>query len=294
MLGMPTPSPTAGPAAMPSMMNEANTFISTWPAVIATKQSQREAERADEERYELDRGDQPQQPPGRAVRDEKREEMQAVAPETDDQDDREAQDREKTGDREVARHGEGMQAEQAEGHEADHVQHQDEHEQREDIGRIFAAFGADIGVHHAGNEAGEALDGDLPATGNELALHPADHKDPQEQAGDHHPHRAGGKGNLMIADMEHVEHLLHLELVHRVHFALIRHAIPRLKILSVRLFGPNVRNPKYIPEGDGYSKEQHRQQAPGRRAGEMVDRQPTSAPPPIPPSNSAKTRLPSL
>src|SRR3546814_6299825 len=33
----------------------------------------------------------------------------------------------------------------------------------------------------------------------------------------------------MIADMEHVEHLLHLELVHRVHFALIRHAIPRLK-----------------------------------------------------------------
>src|SRR3546814_2649849 len=87
--------------------------------------------------------------------------MQAVTPETDDQHDREAQDREKTGNREVARHGEGMQAEQAERHEADHVQHQDEHEEREDIGRIFAAFGADIGVHHAGNEAGEALDGDL-------------------------------------------------------------------------------------------------------------------------------------
>src|SRR3546814_14664580 len=44
------------------------------------------------------------------------------------------------------------------------------------------------------------------------------------------------------------------------------------KILSVRLLGPNIRNPKYIPEGDGYSEEQHRQQAPGRRAGEMVDR----------------------
>src|SRR3546814_1552136 len=70
------------------------------------EQSQRKAERADEERHQLDHGDQPQQPPGRAVRDEEREEMQAVAPETDDQDDREAQDRKKTGDREVARHGE--------------------------------------------------------------------------------------------------------------------------------------------------------------------------------------------
>src|SRR3546814_12968155 len=84
------------------------------------EQSQRKAERADEERHQLDHGDQPQQPPGRAVRDEEREEMQAVAPETDDQDDREAQDRKKTGDREVARHGERMQADQAEGPEADH------------------------------------------------------------------------------------------------------------------------------------------------------------------------------
>src|SRR3546814_10469091 len=86
-----------------------------------------------------------------------------------------------------------------------------------------------MGVHHAGKEAGEALDGDLPASGNEVALHSADHEYPEQEARDHHPHRAGGKGNLMIADMEHVEHLLHLELVHRVHFALIRHAIPRLK-----------------------------------------------------------------
>src|SRR3546814_2834610 len=95
----------------------------------------------------------------------------------------------------------------SERHEADHVQHQDEHEEREDIGRIFAAFGADIGVHHAGNEAGEALDGDLPATGNELALHPADHKDPEQEARDHHPHRAGGKGNLMIRSEEHTSEL---------------------------------------------------------------------------------------
>src|SRR3546814_14904080 len=87
--------------------------------------------------FRSDHGDQPQQPPGRAVRDEEREEMQAVAPETDDQDDREAQDRKKTGDREVARHGERMQAEQAEGHEADHVQQKDEHEEQKDVGRIF-------------------------------------------------------------------------------------------------------------------------------------------------------------
>src|SRR3546814_15975456 len=41
----------------------------------------------------------------------------------------------------------------------------------------------------------------------------------------------------MIADMEHVEHLLHLELVHRVHFALIRHAIPRLKFCQSGFLG---------------------------------------------------------
>src|SRR3546814_14835415 len=92
------------------------------------EQSESKAERADEERHQLDRGDQPQQPPGRAVRDEKREEMQTVAPETDDQHDRKAKDREKTGDREVARHGEGMQAEQAEGHATETVPHQDETE----------------------------------------------------------------------------------------------------------------------------------------------------------------------
>src|SRR3546814_7892215 len=113
--------------------------ISDWSSDVCS--SDLKAERADEERHQLDRGDQPQQPPGGAVRDEEREEMQAVTPETDDQHDREAQDREKTGNREVARHGEGMQAEQAERHEADHVQHQDEHEEREEKGRKFAALG---------------------------------------------------------------------------------------------------------------------------------------------------------
>src|SRR3546814_7044499 len=103
------------------------------------EQSESKAERAGEERHQLDRGDQPQQPPGSAVRDEKREEMQTVAPETDDQHDRKAQEREKTGDREVARHGEGMQAEKAEGHQTDHVQNQDEQEAREDNRSIFAA-----------------------------------------------------------------------------------------------------------------------------------------------------------
>src|SRR3546814_8852681 len=108
------------------------------------------------------------------------------------------------------------------GHEADHVQHQDEHEEREDVGRIFTAFGADIGVHHAGNEAGEALDGDLPATGNELALHSADHEYPEQEARDHHPHRAGGKGNLMIADMERSEeHTSELQALMRTSYAVV-------------------------------------------------------------------------
>ena len=43
----------------------------------------------------------------------------------------------------------------------------------EDIGREVRALRTDVGVHHVGDEAGEALDRHLPAAGHQLALHAA-------------------------------------------------------------------------------------------------------------------------
>lgn len=86
-------------------------------------------------------------------------------------------------DREMARHGEGVNAEQAERREAEDVEHQDKHEEREDVRRIFPSFGADIGVHHARDEAGKAFDGDLPTARNELTLHATEHEHPKQQTG---------------------------------------------------------------------------------------------------------------
>ncbi len=186
MLGMPTPRPTGRTGSDPVDDERGENLHQHVAGGHRDEQSQREAERADEERHQLDRGDQPQQPPGVPCGTNSEKKCRPWRQKPTIRTIEKLRIARETGDREVARHGEGMQAEQAERHQADHVEHQDEHEKREDIRRIFPAFGADIRIHHAGNEAGEAFDGDLPATGDELALHPADHEDPQ-QAGRRSP-----------------------------------------------------------------------------------------------------------
>src|SRR5439155_18927809 len=74
------------------------------------EQSQPQAERTHHEGDEFDRCDQRYHDRGRAMRHEQREEMQSMAPESDDQHDREAQNGEHAGDAEMAGGSEGMEA----------------------------------------------------------------------------------------------------------------------------------------------------------------------------------------
>jgi len=127
---------------------------------------------------------------------------------------------------------------QAQRQQAKHVGEQDEHEQREDVGNVLLAFLADVGGQQAINEAGHALDRHLPATGNDLALHPAKHEDEQRDGGDRHPQRRIGEGNLVTRNLPVIgaEKRLDRELVHRIDFALFGcHALnPLLHILRER------------------------------------------------------------
>ena len=144
------------------------------------EQSQREAERAHQERDELDRHDQEleneracpwartrRRSAARASRSRRPARFQklmiAITP----------------GDRELAGDGEGMDARNdPERHQAHQIGKQDEDEDGEYPRHVFAPFGADIGVEHVGDEAGDAFDRDLPAAGDQLTLHPAEHEHP--------------------------------------------------------------------------------------------------------------------
>src|SRR3546814_9539322 len=97
----------------------------------------------------------------------------------------------------------------------------------------------------------------------------------------------------MMSDMEHVEHLLHLELVHRVHFALIRHAIPRLKSCQSGFLGRTFAIRNIFLKATAIPRNSTANRPQGAVPAKWSIVQPTSAPPPIPPSSSARTRLPS-
>src|SRR3546814_10274805 len=79
----------------------------------------------------LDRRDERDHRPGGAVRNEQRKEMQLVAPETDDQNDREGQHRQHAGNGEVAGDRQRMQAAQRKRHHsqyvAEHYERSEEH-----------------------------------------------------------------------------------------------------------------------------------------------------------------------
>ena len=154
------------------------------------EKTQCEAEGANEEGEKLDERDEPEQPPGRAVRHEQAEEMQAMAPEADDKNRTKAENRENRSDRQVAGYGESVRAgNDTDRHHAHEVGEEDEHEKREDQGHIFLALGPDARAHHVVDKAGDAFDGHLPATGDELALHAASHENPDRAEHDQHEQR---------------------------------------------------------------------------------------------------------
>jgi hypothetical protein len=142
------------------------------------------------------RGDEDRHRQRRAAGHEQREEVQPVLPEADDQHDREAHDRQHAGDGEVAGEGEGMHADQTQRHQAEQVGEQDEHEQREDVGHILAPGLADVGFEQVVDEAGQAFDRHLPATGHQLALHAAGDEHPAQHSRNRHPQRGIGEGDV--------------------------------------------------------------------------------------------------
>ena len=188
------------------------------------EQPQREAERTNEEGQKLYRENQRHHPQRRTVRDEQAEELEAVLPETDDQYDREADRCQQTGDGELAGHGERMDAgNDPEGHHAEQIGKQDEHEQGEDPGRIFLAVGANAVGNDIVDETDHALNHHLPATGNQLALHSTDHEHVKQPEDDEHPQCTIGEANLLTKESEAIKDGLHFKLVHRINFAFGSH-----------------------------------------------------------------------
>ena len=157
-------------------------------------------------------------------RHEQREEVQAVLPETDAEHDREADQRHDAGEGELAGDGERVRrGDDAERHVAHQIGEQQEDEGGEHPRQILLAFGADAGVDHVVDEADQPLDRDLPAAGDQLALHPAEHEHPDRAEHDQRPQRAVGEDER-IAVLERAEDRLDHELVHRVDLGAGRHA----------------------------------------------------------------------
>ena len=188
------------------------------------EQPQREAERTNEEGQKLYRENQRHHPQRRTVRDEQAEELEAVLPETDDQNDREADCRKQAGYGELASHGERVDAgDDAERHHAEKIGKQDEHEQGEDPRRIFPAIGANAVGDDIVDKADYAFNHHLPATGNQLALHSADHEHVKQPEDDEHPQCTIGEANLLTKESEAIKDGLHFKLVHRINFAFGSH-----------------------------------------------------------------------
>ena len=189
------------------------------------EQSQREAERAHHEGDELDRRDEGDHRQRGAVRHEQTEELEPVLPETDPKYDRERDDREDTGNGEVAGEGKGVHAKNPQRHQPEQIGEQDEHEQAEHVRHVFAPALADIGFQHVVDEAGHAFDHHLPASGHQFALHAQQHEREQHHRGDQHPQRAVGEGDIVARDLPFrpAAQRLDRELAHRIDLGFFCH-----------------------------------------------------------------------
>ena len=160
--------------------------------------------------------------------------MKPVLPEADPEHDREGDDRHDAGEGELAGDGERVRrGDDAERHVAHQVGEQQEDEGGEDPRQILLAFRPDVDVDHVVDEADQPLDRDLPAAGDQLALHAAEHEQPDRAEHDQRPQRAVGEDER-IAVLERARDRLDHELVHRVDFAFGRH------FRSLFLFAPSL------------------------------------------------------
>ena len=109
-------------------------------------------------------------------------------------------------------------ADNAEGHVAHEVREQQEDEGGEHPRQVLLAFGADARVDHVVDEADQPFDRDLPAAGDQLALHPADMKN-QIVPSTISVHSALLVKTNGLSALERTEDRLDHELVHRVDLA---------------------------------------------------------------------------
>ncbi len=159
------------------------------------------------------------------MRHEQAEEFEPVLPEANPEHDRERHHREDAGDGEMAGKGEGVYADQPQWHQAEQIGEQNEHEQAEDIGYVFAPRLADVRLEHIVDKAGEAFDHHLPAPGDQLALHAERHEREQHHRGDHHPQRAIGESDIVARDFpaRRAAKRLDHELAHRIDLGFFCH-----------------------------------------------------------------------
>ena len=188
------------------------------------EQSQGEAERTHEEGQQLNQEDKRNHHRWRTMRNEQAEKFEAMFPEPDDQNDRKADRCQQAGDGKLAGYGERMDAgDDPEWHQAEQIGEENEHEQSEHPGRIFLAVGSNAGGDDIVDKADYTFDHDLPATGNQLALHSAHHEHIEKTEDDKHPQRAVGEIDLLTKESEAIKDGLHFKLVHRINFAFGSH-----------------------------------------------------------------------
>ena len=184
---------------------------------------QPEAERADKEADQLDRGDHELEDERGVLGDEEGQEVEPVLPETDTKHDREGDQRHDAGEGELRGNCEGVSAgDDPDRHVADEVREEQEDERGEHPRQELLALGPDADVHHVVDKGDQPLDGDLPAAGDQLALHPAEHEQPDHAQDDQRPQRAIGENEGIVVPERARDRLDH-ELVHRVDFAFGRH-----------------------------------------------------------------------
>ena len=189
--------------------------------------------------------------------------MKSVLPEADPEHDREGDQRHHAGEGELAGDGERVSAaDDSERHVAHEVREQQEDERREHPRQVPLTLGADARPDHVVDEADQPFDRDLPAAGDQLPLHAAEHEEPDRAEHDEGPQGAVCEDERIVA-LERTEDRLDHELVHRVDIA-GRHALTLLFLIGPAGAALLPRNPEDIEQPASKAEEQQCQHQPRR------------------------------
>ena len=173
------------------------------------EQPDRQRDRADDVRDQLDRhqeGDERDRQPGRH---EERQETEAVLDDSDDGHPDKDHGRHRKGDDDVAGEREGL------GDEPLHIREQDEHEERKNEREVGLAAVTGVVAHHVGDKLVRQLDNGLQPTGHHAAAaHPGCQQEDDRQRDDHHPQRGIGEGKVSTAG-RNIDQRVNLELLER-------------------------------------------------------------------------------